>query len=57
MNALPHRDTIKTITTHYIDGGFVESHGREVMDLIRPRIEAFLETRAISIPREDTSYD
>ena len=27
---------IKTITTHYIDGAFVESHGREVMDIIRP---------------------
>jgi aldehyde dehydrogenase (NAD+) len=36
MNALPHRDTIKTITTHYIDGAFVESHGRQVMDVIRP---------------------
>jgi aldehyde dehydrogenase (NAD+) len=29
-------DTIKTITTHYIDGAFVESHGREVMDIIKP---------------------
>jgi len=29
-------DTIKTITTHYIDGSFVESHGREVMDIIKP---------------------
>ncbi|HEV3060977.1 MAG TPA: aldehyde dehydrogenase family protein, partial [Vicinamibacterales bacterium] len=27
---------IKTITTHYIDGAFVESHGRQVMDIIRP---------------------
>jgi aldehyde dehydrogenase (NAD+) len=27
---------VKTITTHYIDGAFVESHGREVMDVIRP---------------------
>jgi aldehyde dehydrogenase (NAD+) len=36
MNGPAQRDTIKTITTHYIDGGFVESHGREVMDLIRP---------------------
>jgi aldehyde dehydrogenase (NAD+) len=27
---------MKTITTHYIDGAFVESHGREVMDIIRP---------------------
>ena len=29
-------DTVKTITTHYIDGSFVESHGREVMDVIKP---------------------
>jgi aldehyde dehydrogenase (NAD+) len=36
MNGPAQRDTIKTITTHYIDGGFVESHGREIMDLIRP---------------------
>jgi aldehyde dehydrogenase (NAD+) len=27
---------MKTITTHYIDGAFVESHGREVMDIINP---------------------
>jgi aldehyde dehydrogenase (NAD+) len=27
---------MNTITTHYIDGAFVESHGREVMDIIRP---------------------
>jgi aldehyde dehydrogenase (NAD+) len=27
---------MKTITTHYIDGAFVESHGREVMGIIRP---------------------
>jgi aldehyde dehydrogenase (NAD+) len=27
---------VKTITKHYIDGAFVESHGREVMDIIRP---------------------
>jgi aldehyde dehydrogenase (NAD+) len=25
-----------TLTTHYIDGAFVESHGGEVMDIIRP---------------------
>ena len=24
------------ITKHYIDGAFVESHGREVMDIIKP---------------------
>jgi len=27
---------IKSITTHYIDGAFVESHGRRVMDIVRP---------------------
>ena len=36
MEAVAERDTIKTITTHYIDGAFVESHGREVMDIIKP---------------------
>src|SRR5580693_4948474 len=30
------RDGIRTITTHYIDGAFVESHGREVIDIIKP---------------------
>jgi aldehyde dehydrogenase (NAD+) len=27
---------MKTLTTHYIDGAFVESHGSEVMDVIKP---------------------
>lgn len=36
MHTMTEIDTIKTITTHYIDGEFVESHGREVMDLISP---------------------
>jgi aldehyde dehydrogenase (NAD+) len=27
---------MKTITDHYIDGAFVPSHGREMMDVIRP---------------------
>src|ERR1700682_2127033 len=27
---------IKTLTTHYIDGSFVESRDREVMDIIKP---------------------
>jgi len=36
MNALRQRNTVKTITTHYIDGTFVESHGTQVMDIIRP---------------------
>src|SRR5690349_9182122 len=29
-------EAIRTITTYYIDGSFVESHGREVMDIIKP---------------------
>ena len=36
MNAVPKEDAITTITTHYIDGAFVESHGREIMDIVRP---------------------
>ena len=36
MNAVTNKGAIKTITTHYIDGAFVESHGREVMDIVRP---------------------
>jgi len=27
---------MKTLTNHYIGGSFVESHGREVMDIIKP---------------------
>jgi len=36
METITERGTIKTITTHYIDGAFVESHGHEVMDIINP---------------------
>src|SRR6476661_9753769 len=36
MNTVADKDAIKTITTHYIDGAFVESHGQEVMDIVRP---------------------
>ena len=36
MATVTERDTIKTLTTHYIDGAFIESHGREVMDIIKP---------------------
>src|SRR5260370_2691328 len=28
--------SMNTITKHYIDGAFVESHGREVMEIINP---------------------
>lgn len=36
VKTITERDGIRTITTHYIDGAFVESHGREVMDIIKP---------------------
>jgi len=36
MEAIMEKDTIKTITTHYIDGAFVESHGRQVIDVVKP---------------------
>ena len=27
---------MKTLSKHYIDGAFVESHGREVLDIANP---------------------
>src|SRR5579872_6350523 len=36
MTTVADKNTVKTITTHYIDGAFVQSHGQEVMDVIRP---------------------
>jgi aldehyde dehydrogenase (NAD+) len=29
-------ETIRTLRTHYINGAFVESHSREVMDIVKP---------------------
>src|SRR5579872_5649267 len=36
MEATAKKEATRTITTHYIDGAFVESHGREVIDIIKP---------------------
>ena len=36
METIMERDTVKKITTHYIGGEFVESHGREVLDIVKP---------------------
>jgi aldehyde dehydrogenase (NAD+) len=36
MDAIANKNTPSTITTHYVDGAFVESHGREVVDIISP---------------------
>src|SRR5258705_11083020 len=36
MTTLADKGAVKTITNQHIDGAFVESHGQEVMDIIRP---------------------
>jgi aldehyde dehydrogenase (NAD+) len=36
MPAIIEKATIKTLTTHYIDGAFIESHGQQVMDIVKP---------------------
>jgi aldehyde dehydrogenase (NAD+) len=36
MKASANSRTVRTITTHYMDGAFIPSHGREVMDIIGP---------------------
>jgi aldehyde dehydrogenase (NAD+) len=36
MPTIMKKDPIKMLTTHYIDGAFVESHGQQVMDIIKP---------------------
>jgi aldehyde dehydrogenase (NAD+) len=36
MKTSINRETVRTLRTHYIDGAFVESHGREVMDIVKP---------------------
>jgi aldehyde dehydrogenase (NAD+) len=53
MTTVADNNTIKTITTHYIDGAFVESHGQEVMDLIRPT-DAKVIARVTLGDQEDT---
>src|SRR5258708_33688511 len=44
---------MQTITTHYIDGAFVASHGREAMDVIRPT-DGQVIARATLADEEDT---
>jgi len=36
MATIREKDSVKTIKTHYVDGAFVESHGREVMEILKP---------------------
>jgi aldehyde dehydrogenase (NAD+) len=44
---------MKTITDHYIDGAFVPSHGREMMDVIRPT-DGQIIAHAMLADEEDT---
>ena len=46
-------ETFTTLTTHYVDGAFVESHGREVMDIVRPADRAVIGRVALA-DEEDT---
>jgi aldehyde dehydrogenase (NAD+) len=55
MTAITKRDAIKTVTTHYIDGAFVESHGRETMDIISPTSGEVI-GRVTLGDEEDTRY-
>ena len=53
MKTVADTGAIKAITTHYIDGAFVESHGQEVMDIIRPT-DAKVIARVTLGDQEDT---
>jgi aldehyde dehydrogenase (NAD+) len=53
MKTVADKGAIKAITTHYIDGAFVESHGREVIDIIRPT-DATVIARVTLGDQEDT---
>ena len=55
MPTMTEKDKIKALTTHYIDGAFVESHGREVMDIIKPT-NGKLIGRATLGDEEDTRH-
>jgi aldehyde dehydrogenase (NAD+) len=46
---------MNTITRHYIDGAFVESHGREIMDIIKPTNGQVI-GRVTLADEEDTRY-
>jgi aldehyde dehydrogenase (NAD+) len=46
---------MNTITKHYIDGAFVESHGTEVMDIIKPTNGRVI-GRVTLADEEDTKY-
>jgi aldehyde dehydrogenase (NAD+) len=53
MSTMTRTDVITSITNHYIDGAFVESHGRQVMDVIRPT-DGHVIGRVMMADEEDT---
>ena len=53
MKAVAEQTPIKTITTHYIDGAFVASHGQEVIEIVRPT-DATVIARVTLGDEEDT---
>jgi aldehyde dehydrogenase (NAD+) len=55
MNSLPRVNAIKTINTHYIDGTFVQSHGKEAIDIVRPT-DGQIIGRVVLGDEEDTRH-
>jgi acyl-CoA reductase-like NAD-dependent aldehyde dehydrogenase len=55
VNPHDRESAMQTITKHYIDGTFVESHGSEVMDIIKPTNGQVLARVALA-DEEDTRY-
>jgi aldehyde dehydrogenase (NAD+) len=53
MTSFAQGEAVSTITTHYIDGAFIESHGHEIMDIVRPT-DAKLIGRVTLADEEDT---
>ena len=53
MSTMTRTDVIKSLTTHYIDGTFVESHGRQIVDVIRPT-DGHVIGRVMLADEEDT---
>ena len=53
MPPLAQGTRITTISTHYIDGAFVESHGRDVVDVVRP-VDGRVIGRVTMADEEDT---
>ena len=53
MSIAADTNTVRALTTHFIDGELVESHGSEVMDIVRPTDEQVI-GRVTLADEEDT---